>query len=675
MSSNVLDAARKMIEMGCYVVPIRSRSKVPLLANWPNLRLRPQDLALHFSNGSNLGLLTGVPSHFIADVDLDWPEAVIAARFVRGPATERVCGHESNPESHYFFSVGTEFKNQKFLMPGCGKPILELRGTGHQTVIPPSLHEPTGEPIMWHREGEFGKTTEDALLQWSRKLAAAALLARRWPRQGKHHDGVFALAGVLHRAHWTVADAVEFVLAAAQAAGDDKKLRNRERDVRTTFRRLGSGKSATGVPTAIELFGEKTISAVYEWLRLVDNLSPKTPTNVICKPVAPEWPKPMESQAFCGVAGDFVRLMEPNTEADPTALLANFLVCCGWLFGREAWAIADGKKHYPVEFALTTGATGSGRKGTATGRVREVLEGVDPFFSACVLSGLSSGEGLIKGVSATDGRTEVRRYLAVLPEFASLLSVMTRQGNTMSAVLREAWDCERLRVLTRKETLDADNVNISVIAHVTREELLNNLTATDRANGFANRFLILLVRRSKFLPEGADEVNLRGITSRLHEAMAKAKGRGLIQRDASARELWCNEYPRLTSGYDGLRGALCGRAEAHVLRLSLLYALLDSSGLIRSEHLEAALAFWDYCARSVDTIFGVSSGDPEENKILAALKDGPMTMSDLHRVFGNNRDPDWIRGKISKLVRSGRLVQTMKDGNAKKAIPAWELKE
>ena len=230
-----------------------------------------------------------------------------------------------------------------------------------------------------------------------------------------------------------------------------------------------------------------------------------------------EWPEPMAQDAFIGLAGDFVRLVEADTEADPCALLANFLVGAGVFFGREAWAMADGRRHYAIEDILVTGQTGSGRKGTASARALEVFERTDPFFGSCVLSGLSSGEGLVKGVSPKDAENSaaVRRFLILLPEFASLLAVMKREGNTMSPILREAWDGGRLRVLTRKEPLDVDNINISVIAHVTPEELLNNLTATDRANGFANRFLILLVKRSKFLPEGGGDVDFGPIALRL----------------------------------------------------------------------------------------------------------------------------------------------------------------
>jgi hypothetical protein len=307
-----------------------------------------------------------------------------------------------------------------------------------------------------------------------------------------------------------------------------------------------------------------------------------------------------------------------------------------------------------------------------------VLEAVDEHFSSHVLSGLSSGEGLIKGISPADGAivlpNDVRRFLALLPEFASLLTVMKRDGNNLSAILREAWDCNRLRVLTRKEPLDVDNVNLSIIAHVTPEELLNSLTATDRCNGFANRFLIILVRRSKLLPEGGAEVDLSPIVTRLGTAIEASSGRGQIARDGAARELWAREYGRLTRQRDGIRGALCGRAEAHVLRLSLLYALLDSAREIRSEHLQAALAFWDYCERSIEHIFGGATGDLEGEKILSALANGPMTITDLHRLFGNHRGSEWIQAKMAEMVRTDKVVGTIKAGDRKESVGAWSLK-
>jgi hypothetical protein len=306
-----------------------------------------------------------------------------------------------------------------------------------------------------------------------------------------------------------------------------------------------------------------------------------------------------------------------------------------------------------------------------------VMEQVDQDYSSHILTGLSSGEGLVKATSPPGGAIElpgeVRRYLVLLPEFASLLSVMKREGNTLSPILREAWDAERLRVLTRKEPLDADGVSLSIIAHITPEELLNSLTATDKANGFANRFLLLLVRRSKFLPEGGRDVDLNPITKRLRDAIDYARGRRQLARDEAVRKLWKTEYKRLTREREGLSGALCGRAEAHVLRLSLLYALLDSAGAIRPEHLAGAIAFWDYCERSVEHVFGGITGDADGQKIVDALVSGPMGITDLRRLFSNNRDSDWIKAKVAQLIRAGKVRATTKQSERGDSIPAWCL--
>jgi hypothetical protein len=386
------------------------------------------------------------------------------------------------------------------------------------------------------------------------------------------------------------------------------------------------------------------------------------------------WPEPMRADAFYGLAGDFVRLVEPETEADPVALLGNFLIAAGVLFGREAWAVADGKKHYPIEYLLMVGPTGAGRKGTATERVLPVMDRVEEGFRNHVLSGLSSGEGLIKGISPKEGesKNEVRRFLVQLPEFASLLGVMKREGNTLSAILREAWDGGRLRVLTRKEPLDVDNVNLSAIVHITPSELVSGLSETEKANGFANRHLPILVHRSKLLPEGGKEVNPNEIVQRLQNAVEQARGRGCIQRDADARNLWAAEYPNLAKERIGLRGALCSRAEAHVLRLSLLYALLDGVPEIRVPHLRAALAFWAYCENCIEHLFGGSTGDPEADKILRALENGPATLSELHHVFNNNKTAEWLLAKLADMERSNLIRQTTKQGSRKEALQAWE---
>src|SRR5262249_23866853 len=159
----------------------------------------------------------------------------------------------------------------------------------------------------------------------------------------------------------------------------------------------------------------------------------------------------------------------------------------------------------------------------------------------------------------------------------------------------------------------ARHTHVSIIAHITQDELLRHLSATEAANGFGNRFLWLCIKRANVLPFGGqlDDVDSSAQRKRLREAIAfveKLSDRR-INFDSQARDLWAFEYERLTQGPSGLLGAITARAEAQVVRLALNYALLDCSLLITQEHLNTALAVWDYAQDSAAFLFGDALGD------------------------------------------------------------------
>src|SRR5262249_31105055 len=128
--------------------------------------------------------------------------------------------------------------------------------------------------------------------------------------------------------------------------------------------------------------------------------------------------------------------------------------------------------------------------------------------------------------------------------------------------------------------------------------------------------------RSKCLPDGGaiHTVDFDHVVKQLQEAIHFGEDFLEIRRDKTAKELWHAVYPQLSEGKPGMAGAITGRGEAQVLRLSAIYALLDKSALIGSEHLKAAIALWGYCEESVQWIFGTSTGDRNADKILTALR-------------------------------------------------------
>jgi hypothetical protein len=389
------------------------------------------------------------------------------------------------------------------------------------------------------------------------------------------------------------------------------------------------------------------------------------------------WPNAMDAAALHGITGEFVRMVEPNTEADPAAILVQFLVCFGALVGRGPHYRVEGDEHHGNLFALLVGATGKGRKGTSWSRVREVFERIPNWKRHA--SGLSSGEGLkfhvrdareeTKPNKAGELVTEVvdegvkdKRLLVTEPEFASALRAMQRPGNTLSATIREGWDTGNLSTLTKHDPVTATKAHICIVGHITDDELRAELTATDSANGFANRFLFVAVQRSKCLPFGgdrADEGEIQAFALRLGELAERARTRQRMGLTADARLAWANTYPELSEGGGGLHGAVTARAEAQVVRLALIYALLDGAGVIDVPHLLAALAVWQYCNDTAKHIFGASLGDRAADEIMRRLRIAGgtgLTRTEIRDAFGRHKSAEEIGTALDLLRRKGRAT-------------------
>ena len=387
----------------------------------------------------------------------------------------------------------------------------------------------------------------------------------------------------------------------------------------------------------------------------------------------------LDDAALYGLAGDVVRLIAPQTEAHPASLLFSFFVAVGIALGNEvAWKIG-GVPHPLRLFIVLIGVSGKGRKGTSWGVIRGVLEtalGAD-FYRDHVTTGLSSGEGLIaavrdpvmKMVKGKDGTlaevvldegVEDKRVIVLESEFGRTLKVMQREGSTLSAVIRQAWEIganDALSVLTKVRTT-ATGAHVGIVGHCTRDELLRYLEDTETANGFANRFLWVSTRRVRELPFGGspDAVAIQRLGERLRDVLQWAgRTEGVLTWHADTRPLWADVYGELSEGSSGLSGAVTSRAESYVVRLAGLYAVLDQSLEVRPEHLHAALLAWAYCFRSVTGIFGQRTGDAIADAILEKLKVSKrLTKTQISEIFKKNQSAGVIDRAMQLLIRDGR---------------------
>ena len=190
---------------------------------------------------------------------------------------------------------------------------------------------------------------------------------------------------------------------------------------------------------------------------------------------------------------------------------------------------------------------------------------------------------------------------------------------------------------TKNSPLKATGTHISIIGHITFDELRATLDRTSMFNGFANRFLYACVRRSqlfavwRFTQRQRRHPACREPAGALDHAK-QVLGRRPIIFDKEAAAMWEAEYrTTLSLDHPGLFGAVVARAEAHTLRLATLYTVLDGFFEIGPKQLRAALAVWRYCEASARYVFGDAIGDPIADEILARIAPGRPRRADPHR--------------------------------------------
>ena len=383
-------------------------------------------------------------------------------------------------------------------------------------------------------------------------------------------------------------------------------------------------------------------------------------------PAPAGWPAPPQAAAYHELLGEIVNRIAPHTEADPVAILTQLLVAFGAAVGRDAWFQVEATRHAPNEFMLLVGDSSRARKGSSWDHVRRLLAAVDPTIERRILTGLSSGEGLIWSVrdptGQDPGHTD-QRLLIIEPEFASVLKAASREISTLSPTLRSAWDGRPLAILTRTAPARASTAHIAVIGHITQHELRRHITSTELANGYLNRILIVACRRQRLLPDGGhhDPLAGTGLDRLLAAALKHARTAGYVRLDDPAREQWHHTYRQLAAQpADGIIGQITARAEAHIIRLALIYALTDGHRQIRSPHLTAALALHDYAARSAAWALTGATGQPLAEQIHAALQQHPagLSRSQISNLLRHNQPAGEIDTALQALHTAGRATVT-----------------
>ena len=666
----VQKAAKRYAKRGFSVIALKPNEKTPAIRKvapyMHQVPTKEERRAMFAGGDKNLGIVCGSVSGRFAVLDIDDP---LLAYQMAGDdhlrtMTTRVRTRSSGLHVYMYETDATSRGGP--LVPR----VADLKAEGGYVVAPPSsingkryktLRDDTIMEVPDAREWSietlkrFGVEVADRSLDKS--LKPSNVIAKIRP--GNRHDSCFRLACKLRSDGYQMDDIAALVRPLARESG---------------------------LPDAET---ETMLGSVAQYPAGVDAVASGTHA------LKGEWPEDASEEAFYGLAGDIARTLESESEADPHALLANILTIFGVLIGPRPHFTVGGDRHALRLFTALVGETSRGRKGLSHSESMAVFKHADSDISERVTSGLSTGEGLIHSVRdpitrheavRKEGRVvdyqdviidegvEDKRLLVVETEFARVLRVMGREGNTLSAVMRQAWDTGDLRVLTRKSPAVATGAHIGILAHITPQELLGSLDRTDAANGWANRIIWVATQRSKLLPDGGrlPVKERKQLARRLRKALKFARTVDEIRRDPEARDLWHEVYEELSEGRPGLFGAMTGRAEAQVTRLACLYALMDFKEAVGVAHLQAALEFWKRVEQTVRHVFGDATGDPAADTILRALRaQERMSQTEISNLFRRNKSSRVIARALSVLAEARMVTIETVDADNGRLTTYW----
>lgn len=339
-----------------------------------------------------------------------------------------------------------------------------------------------------------------------------------------------------------------------------------------------------------------------------------------------------------GLVGDVARAAsKANREVNEHAAALAFMTVLAAGLGRGCYLPVGDDWHHPRLFALHVGRSGRGRKGTSTKlaiRILHKLEELHPDVAfQSHTGGLSSREGLVVKIhdGFKDGKNDVepihdKRLWVLESEFANTLHQTRRDGNTLSAALRDAWDGISIKPATKTAPVSATKPHINVFGHITPTELLDLMKARELSNGFANRFIIIWAEQPGLdaLPGFTSEEELEVLAARTAEVLRFAQADRFAEPDHNRLELSVEARDRYRLVYQGelqdrsggerMTGLLI-RCAPYLLRLAMLFALTDQSYRIELRHMDAALHWIRYWADSVRFIFTSAEEEERSKKV------------------------------------------------------------
>lgn len=685
------DAALAYASYRLFVHPLEAGSKKPLLPKWQIKATTDFDQIRKWwpaSSKNNIGIFLKPSCVVVIDVDPrnggDETFEALINQHGRLPVTYTV--KSANNGRHYYYRVPPDFYDVKY--PKALGPGVELLINNYAVAPPSELEDGRQYTIA---TGDVEHDFAPFPFDWVDEVIRAHVFTAKdvwhdnredWSFEGgKRNDGATRIAGLL-RKYYLSEEEIEAFL---HICGRHGRFENYTEDVE--FREVEipriAKSAATNFPGEIRLTDLKVHARQQAYKPKLD----------------------IEGVAFQGPIGEFVKEIEPYTEASPAALLVQSLAIFGNMVGATEGDDAgpgfnvEGGHHKTSEYVMIVGESALAGKGDSWSRAYGFFKPLDSDWRA--KTGIQTGEAVINLLAddeetdtilhnLTEGSVEKgvkkgasdKRLLVYEPEFARIMHVAQRQGSIIKDVLRSMWDTGETESISKGSQQRVTNATFSLIAHCTKADLEREMSDVDLINGFGNRFLYVFAERTQHLPsaQAIPSQTLKELRYPLREALEFAQTAPIDY--PFSPEAW-DAWERVTRIWwqrgkkpvPAIEDQLSSRARPHVRRLAVIYAVADCSPQIELQHLDAALAVWQYCFDSVIYIFGNRIGDYVADKIYRALVEHAPGLSQgeiRSEVFKRNRSSEQVRNGIQLLLDAG-LIQKVSVKVGRKTIDRFIL--
>jgi hypothetical protein len=304
--------------------------------------------------------------------------------------------------------------------------------------------------------------------------------------------------------------------------------------------------------------------------------------------------------------------------------------------------------------------------------------------------GINTGEGMVQLIRDS-GITQGARGPIVDPgvankvlfinleEFGGMLSVMSRSGSTLSTMARTAFDCKPLELLNKNSPTRCMEPYVVISAGVTPAELMGKLfdkrdAAVSADNGFGNRFFYVWVKRARLEDDpqatpGLDAM-MDEIAANILKVYETLEPEGpfmaaVIGFTPDARKYHKRRYTPLANrrGAGPNADKLVQRLTIYLRRIAGVLAVMNGEHEISVGALEAAFAWVDYAAATIDAIAATAADRKKTHAltsdgetVLAALTDlgGDRTSVPTRNILRKTRmDKTRLDAAITSLLRMG----------------------